>query len=321
MLLLGCSCSRQIVFNVQPYQTPQDPLCPAKDKIRRFTWRCPPHSWCGTGLCNQLYPHSVESSCGIGHRCLVLYLSSREPAQEFRLTPSATCTGHVWNTAPSFHPPTCRWTWGLVNCANQLDVSPLYAQQFKTKLKVSMVMCNMGLFPNPLPHIQGVGLPSFAVDGQMVPSSWQYQSSCWFRFVLLAEILGPCLAIHDTRVQRLRLPTNMGCSPHPLSTYKVLGKTSYAVVEKMEALAWPLHQSTCWSRFVLWAEILGHCWATNDTGVQRLRLSTNMGWSSHPLPTYTRCLTNHHMLWLRRGDDLPLEMIYFYYKHFGTNTI
>ena len=71
----------------------------------------------------------------------------------------------------------------------------------------------------PSIHIQGVWQLSYAVDGDMDPSSSHSHHTCRPRFGKSAEILGHCLELNEAFVQWLRLQTHMEWFPHPLHTY------------------------------------------------------------------------------------------------------
>jgi hypothetical protein len=68
-------------------------------------------------------------------------------------------------------------------------------------------------------HIQGVCHASYAVDGDMDPSSCHCSHTCSSRFCRSAEILSHCLAPNEAIVYWLRPQTHMEWSSHPPQTY------------------------------------------------------------------------------------------------------
>ena len=72
----------------------------------------------------------------------------------------------------------------------------------------------------PSKHIKGDWQTSYAVDGDMDPSSCHYNHTCWSGFEKSAEIRGHCLAPNDVLEWLLRLWTHMEWFPYPLQTYK-----------------------------------------------------------------------------------------------------
>ena len=59
--------------------------------------------------------------------------------------------------------------------------------------------------PIPSEHMRSDWQPSYAVDGDMDPSSCCYQHICWPRFNKKAKSMGHCEIQHETVVKWLRL--------------------------------------------------------------------------------------------------------------------
>jgi hypothetical protein len=72
------------------------------------------------------------------------------------------------------------------------------------------------------------------------------------------------------------------------------------------------YQRPCWPRFWQSAESLGHCWATNHTIIQWLRLHTHPKLLAHQCVTHIRCL-NHFICSGRAykniGNPLPSPLL------------
>ena len=141
--------------------------------------------------------------------------------------------------------------------------------------------------------MKGVSQPSYAVDGDMDPSSGRYHYTCQPRFGDLLKIFGHCLATKEAIAHWLRLQTHMEWFPHTLQTYEKCFTTFICCGWGYGSIIWPLPlplylSAQIWSSGV---KICGHCLATKEAIAHWLRLQTHMDRFPHLLQTYEKCFT------------------------------